>query len=416
MPKSLIAIFAFALAGSALAQGVGTTFCSTTPNSTGQTSLITGSYGSGVGADLHLEVTGGVPNEFGYFLVGNEVTPGISISNGVFCLLGTATSRMYRYNISGSEHNSLGMFDGFGVMQNIGGTSQTGSGFDVPGLLPATVPVPLVVGDTWNFQYWHRDTPAGAGSSNFSTGLTVTLGEPAPIAGMVPIPAGTFQMGSTASFWSQPVHQVTISRAFWMGSTEVTQLQYHTLMETPAPLPGFEHHPAEHISWHDANAYCAALTAREQGLGNLPAGLQYRLPTEAEWEYACRAGTATEFNVGPFLLCSDAQVWDTWDSHGSLQYCANWNTTAVASYAPNAWGLFDMHGNSAEWCLDSMETYTAGPVTDPFHTGGSERILRSGTYIHSASQTSSASRVWAVPSAAGQSACFRIVLAHELTP
>ncbi len=414
---------AVALACAAFGQrSVGTQFCNALPNSTGQVTTVTGTLGSGFGSGLHLEVTGGVPSEFGYFLVGDEVTPGLSISNGLFCLLGTATSNMYRYNVAGGVMNSLGVFDSAGVMQNVFGTSQTGSGFDVPTVIPASVPFTIASGDTWYFQYWHRDTPAAVGSSNFSLGLGVTFGLPQPIPGMVLIPAGTFDMGSDAqpglpyngTATTQPIHSVSISHGFWMSETEVTQAQYQAIRGTnPAGWMG-PSRPVERVTWNQAMVYCASLTAQEQAAGNLPSGLEYRLPTEAEWEYACRAGTTTEFNVGAAIFCDQAWIYRSWHSQST---CYNpLGTTDVGSFAPNAFGLYDMHGNVWEWCLDSYEPYGPSALTDPFVTGGATRIFRGGSWIDDSDGCRSAIRGHNIPNGSGLDLGFRVVLAEVLAP
>ncbi|MEZ6020808.1 MAG: formylglycine-generating enzyme family protein [Planctomycetota bacterium] len=303
----------------------------------------------------------------------------------MLCLGGPGSS-VYRYNVAGTDWFSIGQFDASGTFVNASGTSATGTGFDVPSTIPDGVPSPIVLGDTWHFQLWYRDSPAQAGSSNFSNGLSVTFHPPGtPIAGMVAIPAGTFQMGSNAplgapyfpSTGEQPVHTVHISQSFWMSATEVTQGQYQALMGVnPSYFSGGANRPVEQVSWHDARAYCAALTAQEQALGNVPNGFEYRLPTEAEWEYACRAGTTTEFHYGASLLCGEAKFY--FSNHSGTD-CGSAGTTDVGSYAPNGFGLFDMHGNVSEWCLDSYSGYGAGTVTDPFVTGWLNRVFRAAT-------------------------------------
>ncbi|MBL4770290.1 MAG: hypothetical protein JKY61_03925 [Planctomycetes bacterium] len=156
--------------------GVGVPFCNPNgDNSTGGPATLTGSTGSGVGSDLHLEVTGGVPGQLAYFLAGNEATMGIPVSNGHFCLVGTSTAQFFRFNVGGTDMNSIGGFDASGTMINAVGTSTTGFGYDVPQTIPAGVPIPILAGDTWHFQAWYRDTPAGVGSSNFTNGLSVTF-------------------------------------------------------------------------------------------------------------------------------------------------------------------------------------------------------------------------------------------------
>jgi formylglycine-generating enzyme required for sulfatase activity len=249
---------------------------------------------------------------------------------------------------------------------------------------------------------------------------TVTL----PIApqGFVGIQPGTFQQGSNAPngapYYGENddpiVRQVTISYSFCMGATEVTQAQYQALMGTnPSFFPG-ANNPVEQVSWVDAQAYCAALTAQQAALGNVPAGYQFRLPTEAEWEYACRAGTTTEFNTGAALFCGDAKINYSYHSNSS---CGSNSTVPVSSYAPNAWGLYDMHGNVWEWCLDSWSGYTPGPVTDPFVTGGIVRVARGGSWYAYSSTCRSAFRLSVYPDfTVNAFTGFRVVLAPVLVP
>ncbi len=419
--KSTIPALVLALASGAFAQNTGTSFCNVTNNSTGQPTTLTGAFGSGVGSDLHLEVTQGVPGELAYFLAGNEATSGVVTSNGLNCLVGTGTAQVFRYNVAGGLSNSVGRFDSSGVFQNLVGTSSTGSGFDVPDTIPSTPSTMIMSGDTWHFQVWHRDRAVQTSDSNFSNGLSVTflLTPVVPIMGMVQIPAGSFDMGSDAAGGDPyqgpvgPIHSVTISQSFWMGEHEVTQEEYEALMGTnPSGWSG-PNLPVETVSWDDARAYCTALTAQEMAVGNLPAGSEYRLPTEAEWEYACRAGTTTEFNVGAELYCTDAEFGYT--THGNT-VCAAGNTIDVGSYSPNSFGLYDMHGNVNEWCLDSIENYGAAAVTDPFVTGGSDRVVRGGGYMDFSYDCRSAVRWGLGPGMPFDSLGFRVVLAPVLVP
>jgi formylglycine-generating enzyme required for sulfatase activity len=239
--------------------------------------------------------------------------------------------------------------------------------------------------------------------------------------GFVTIQPGTFQQGSNApdgspyfgEYDDPSVRQVTISYSFFMGATEVTQAQYQALMGTnPSQYVG-PNNPVERVSWDDARAYCAALTTQQAALGNVPAGYQFRLPTEAEWEYACRAGTTTEFNTGAALLCGDAKFGYSFHSNSS---CGSSSTVPVSSYAPNAWGLYDMHGNVWEWCLDSYAGYTAGPVTDPFVTGGPNRVIRGGFWYGNSYGCRSAFRGSGNPGDTDSGVGFRVVLAPVLVP
>lgn len=239
--------------------------------------------------------------------------------------------------------------------------------------------------------------------------------------GMVAIPAGTFEMGSSAAPGlpyvghanTQPVHQVTIGACFWMGETEVTQAQYEALMGTNPSAFVAPQHPVEQVSWVDARAYCAALTAQQAALGHVPAGYEYRLPTEAEWEYACRAGSSTEFSTGSELHCEQARFGY---SYHSSSFCGTEATAPVRSHAPNPWGLFDMHGNVFEWCLDSRAPYGPDPVVDPFVTGGSERVARGGAWAFGSSTCRSAYRAFSIPRGEANSIGFRVTLAPILVP
>ncbi|MCP5021590.1 MAG: formylglycine-generating enzyme family protein [bacterium] len=424
--KSTLPALALALASGAIAQNTGTSFCNVTNNSTGMPTTLTGSSGSGVGSDLHLEVTQGVPGELAYFLAGNEATSGVTVSNGVLCLVGTGTAQMFRYNIAAGLWDSVGHFDSLGVFQNLAGTSSTGSGFDVPDTIPSSPPIMIMSGATWHFQVWHRDTPSAQGASNFSNGLSVTfpLAPVVPIAGMVSIPAGSFDMGSNAasgapyygSSATQPVHNVTISQDFWMGEHEVTQAEYQALMGSNPSYFSGPNLPVEAVDWNDARAYCTALTAQEMAAGNLATGYEYRLPTEAEWEYACRAGTTTEFNVGSDLFCADARFWSSYHSNSGCGVSNSAGTIDVGSYSANAFGLYDMHGNVWEWCLDSYAGYGAAAVTDPFVTGGSHRVIRGGSWYGNSRYCRSAYRGSYRPVKPSHTLGFRAVLAPVLVP
>jgi formylglycine-generating enzyme required for sulfatase activity len=242
---------------------------------------------------------------------------------------------------------------------------------------------------------------------------------------MVWIPPGTFTMGSPMTEAlhdsDETPHQVTISRGFWMGRHEVTQREYVDVIgANPSQFTGDLNRPVECVSWFDATNYCSQLTARERAAGRLPAGYLYRLPREAEWEYACRAGTTTAFHYGDELRsgmanfdgrkeyppCEDNSYY-CWNSSGVYLV----QTTPVESYAPNAWGLNDMHGNVLEWCHDWYGLYPAGSATDP--TGpatGSNRLFRGGAYTFSGGSCRSAFRFGRDPANRLVTAGFRVVL------
>ncbi len=174
------------------------------------------------------------------------------------------------------------------------------------------------------------------------------------------VPAGTFKMGSaTGDADERPVHQVTISKAFYLGKYEVTQGQWQAVMGTnPSAFPGDPNRPVDQVSWNEAQVFINKLNAME--------GVKlYRLPTEAEWEYAARAGSTTIYSFGN----DPKQLGDyTW-YRGNAEH----HSHPVGQKQPNAWGLYDMLGNVWEWVQDWEGKYPAGPVTDP-------KGAESGTY------------------------------------
>ncbi len=208
-----------------------------------------------------------------------------------------------------------------------------------------------------------------------------------PVTNMVYIQPGTFTMGSPESEAGRSTNEgpqtvVTISRGFWIGKYEVTQEECVAVLGTNFSF--FEWSPelpCEWMSWDMATNYCYELTERERAGGRLPAGYAYRLPTEAEWEYACRAGTATPFGIGDGASLSSNQAnFDGDFPYGGAPRGPNKGSeTIVGSYGPNAWGLYDMHGNVWEWCQDWYGPYPGGKATDPQGPAtGSARVIRGG--------------------------------------
>jgi formylglycine-generating enzyme required for sulfatase activity len=195
---------------------------------------------------------------------------------------------------------------------------------------------------------------------------------------LIPIPAGEFTMGDMIT---APPHRVTISHLFFLGATDVTQAQWTAVMgNNPAHFKG-DTRPVEMVSWDDTMAFCKKLTEQEQAAGRLPAVWKFSLPTSAQWEYACRAGT-----TGDYAGEVDAMAW--YDTNSDDM------THPVAQKQPNPWGLYDMHGNVYQWCLDWTGSYTDEAETDP--TGpatGSNRVMRGGAWDVGAPQCRSAGRV-----------------------
>ena len=259
------------------------------------------------------------------------------------------------------------------------------------------------------------------GSSTVTKTNAVFVGPQASM-NMVPIIPGTFAMGSSnGQPGEQPVHQVTISRPFWMGKFEVTQAEYQALVGSdPSSFRGVNL-PVNRVTWTEAVSYCAALSVREAVAGRLPAGMVYRLPTEAEWEYCCRAGTSTEWSAGTTLQCSQA----CFGYYTNVCVTASSQTRSVGSYQPNAFGLHDMHGNVWEWCMDANSPYAgsfgyatpnypAGGVTNPYVTVGSQRIVRGGDWFLPLDVTRSAFRNVRAEDFVGTGHGFRVVLAPTL--
>jgi len=205
---------------------------------------------------------------------------------------------------------------------------------------------------------------------------------------MVFIPPGTFRMGSPTNEVDRydnegPQTAVTISRGFWMGKFEVTQGEYEAVMGSnpsyfqPPNATADTNRPAESVSWDDAVAYCAALTQRERAAGRITTNAVYRLPTEAEWEYACRAWTSTRFSYGDDLGYTNLTnyAWYSDNSGGT--------THPVGQKLPNPWGLYDLHGNVWEWCQDWFDTYPGGIALDPQGPAtGSTRVVRGGNWLY----------------------------------
>ena len=194
------------------------------------------------------------------------------------------------------------------------------------------------------------------------------------------IPPGTFVMGSpsaeaerTAATETQ--HTVRLTKGFYMSRYLVTQGDYVALLgydPSYYSTIGDTNFPVETVSWNDATNYCGLLTAQERLAGRLPAGWAYKLPTEAQWEYACRAGTTTALNFGSAIYGGMANFNSSYEYDSTLGWIypvvpvGNMGMpTPVGSYPPNGFGLYDMHGNVAEWCQDWYNVYPTGSVDDP---------------------------------------------------
>jgi formylglycine-generating enzyme required for sulfatase activity len=279
--------------------------------------------------------------------------------------------------------------------------------------------VVVVFGVLWVF---HPSSQVPAGQSGDKT-LTNSIGMKFAF-----IPAGSFVMGSPETEKDRgsdegPQHPVVLSKPFYLDKNEVTQEQYEKVMGSN---PSFfsatgggkqrvsgtstASHPVENVSWNQAVEFCKKLDALPEEKAK---GRAYRLPTEAEWEYACRAGTTAPFHHGAEV---DSYAFNF---NGLAPYGTTGNgpffrrTRSVGEYKPNGFGLFDMHGNVQEWCADwyAADYYKASPKQDPQGPAeGTQRVLRGGAWVHSAKACRSAVRNKLPPEQAAYSTGFRVVL------
>ncbi len=243
------------------------------------------------------------------------------------------------------------------------------------------------------------------------------------------IPNGTFLMGSPESekghYSNETQHEVTISKDYYLGVYEVTQAQYEKVMgSNPSVFQGdimaelhpqtgcvvkdvdSSNHPVDQVSWDDAVEFCRKLSALPE---EKAAGRVYRLPTEAEWEYACRAGGQTAFSFGDSVKSLEDYAWFK-DNSGDKPH-------AVGEKKSNAWGLYDMHGNIWEWCSDWNTAYPQGAVTDPVGPKeGSYRVSRSGGWDYGAANCRSSYRSGLIPALRILDYGFRVALSPSVIP
>ncbi|HOJ33261.1 MAG TPA: SUMF1/EgtB/PvdO family nonheme iron enzyme [Candidatus Hydrogenedentes bacterium] len=239
---------------------------------------------------------------------------------------------------------------------------------------------------------------------------TLKLGDTTTME-FVRIPAGSFLMGSPDDEGGleneRPQHRVTISRSFFMAATPTTVAQYRAVYGkyTPSKIGEEPEFPVREVSWYDAVEFCDILSA--------VTGRTFRLPTEAEWEYACRAGTSTAFYTGDTISTDQANFNGEEATRYNPAGVNRATLTPVKMFPPNPWGLYDMPGNEAEWCRDScFRTYTAAEVIDPFYDAGpdSARVLRGGKATSKAFFLRSAYRYGYTPSVGYG---FRVVLEDD---
>jgi formylglycine-generating enzyme required for sulfatase activity len=242
------------------------------------------------------------------------------------------------------------------------------------------------------------------------------------------IPPGRFLMGSPVTeqdrnYDESPQMVVTLTRGFYMGRYLVTQGEFLEVMGyNPSWFVGDTNRPVESAGWFGATNYCGTLTLREQQAGRLPATWCYRLPTEAEWEYACRAGTTTRFSYGDdpgYTHLTDYAWYDR--NSGSTNkppgasyvvWGVYYTTHPVGQKLPNPWGLYDMYGEVYEWCQDWYGRYPGGSPIDPQGWAtGTERVIRSASWLDDPKYLRSASRYAVEPDNVSGIFGFRVVLA-----
>ena len=249
----------------------------------------------------------------------------------------------------------------------------------------------------------------------------VKLIKPEEIYGikLVPVPAGTFRMGSEDMEDDEKPARTIRVNGFEMSATEITQRQYESVMgENPSHFAGNDDFPVERVTWYDAVKFCNALSVHK-GLDRCYnettwkcdfAKNGFRLPTEAEWEYACRAGTTTEYYTGDNEKGLAGAGWYGYDKGNS-----NKSTHPVARKEPNAWGLYDMHGNVFEWVNDWYGEYDSDSIENPVGPDSATyKVLRGGSWFSLANYCRSAFRINDRPERTSNFSGFRIVMSKNL--
>jgi formylglycine-generating enzyme required for sulfatase activity len=224
--------------------------------------------------------------------------------------------------------------------------------------------------------------------------LSVDLGNGVTM-GLIHVAPGTFSMGDDTRSWEKPAHQVTITRGFYLGKYEVTQAQYEAVVGRNPSNWKAPDRPVEHVAWGEAVEFCRLATERT--------GRRFRLPTEAEWEYACRAGSTGMWCFGN----SEVGLSD----YGWYSRNAGRQTHPVGRKKPNAWGLHDMHGNVSEWVADwfAEDYYRISPREDPTGpTAGQFRVRRGGSWFYAGHCCEATYRLRSFPRTATRQTGFRV--------
>jgi formylglycine-generating enzyme required for sulfatase activity len=254
--------------------------------------------------------------------------------------------------------------------------------------------------------YLWFDATAPAAGQRFYRAVTLAPGD------LVFIPPGAFRMGSPTNELDRfsdegPQAAVTLTKGFYMSKYLVTQENYAAVVgSNPSFFTSALNLPVEQVSWNDATNYCALRTQQEIATGRIPAGCRYRLPTEAEWEYACRAWTSDRR-----LHYGDDPGYPNLGDYAWYSANSGNGTHPVGQKRPNAWGLYDMAGNVWVWCQDWYGTYSGGSVTDPRGPdAGASRVLRGGGWSFDARFCRSAQRSSSSPAFTSSLVGLRVVL------
>jgi formylglycine-generating enzyme required for sulfatase activity len=330
------------------------------------------------------------------FTDGNGQTPDFSTR-------ALARGKIYEFNNSGVFGSHPFMIgESYGDMNStlVTGGPLSGSGGKI------TVAIP----SDYNGSLYYFCTNHAGMSQQFSIqGATHTVDLNSTIAlDMIWVQPGTFTMGSPITEAGrnsdETEHNVTLTKGFYLGKYEVTQAQYEAVMSgntdglsaTPSNWPGNPNRPVEQVSWDDIQIFLTRLNTQQSA--NIPAGWAYVLPTESQWEYACRAGTSTVYS------------WGNSSSSSNANYSNNINQTSdVGDYSANPWGFFDMHGNVWEWTADWYGSYSSASQTDPTGpSGGSQVVNRGGSWAYSAAGLRGAIRVKNLPSDRDSGLGFRV--------
>ncbi|MDG1172713.1 MAG: SUMF1/EgtB/PvdO family nonheme iron enzyme, partial [Opitutales bacterium] len=318
-----------------------------------------------------------------------------------------ATYQFSDFGVSGSHPFMIGESYGDTTSSLVSGGPLNGSGGTI------TVSIP----SDFNGSLYYFCTNHGAMVQEFmidEPNHTVDLNSTVSLE-MIWVDPGTFTMGSPVTEAGREPDEseqdVSITRGFFLGKYPVSQSQYEAIMNgvtgdansTPSLFLGFPNRPVERVSYNDAQMFIHRLNQKESE--NIADGWGYALPTEAEWEYACRAGTNTPFSFGNSITTSDAN----YNANGFLE------TTDVGQYAANQWGFYDMAGNVWEWCSDWYGDYPGGSLTDPYGAStGTNRVARGGSFVNNGDNQRSASRNYWIPDGRHKAHGFR--LAYKIIP